>query len=178
MSLGPTQRCGTAPRVPSKGERSLFGEGCNHYSERAVVGIATAPCFLSESERSLFGKGDTVSCETPSCSVKKGGLTHQKGGCVGLRSPEHVPSSAHVMLHSGPASPTLRSSASHPHTSLNHSKTKIDRHSAGCFTWHGWGASVLRQRVVRERIPGPSFPQHLTGGLSTWSGWSCNQLTL
>jgi len=33
--------------------------------------------------------------------------------------------------------------------------------------------SVLQQRVVRERTPGPSCPQIPAGGLSTWSDWSC-----
>ena len=35
--------------------------------------------------------------------------------------------------------------------------------------------SVLKQRVVCEKTSGPSFPQAPAGGLSTWSGWSCNQ---
>ena len=38
--------------------------------------------------------------------------------------------------------------------------------------------SVLQERVVRERTAGPSCPQTPAGGLSTWSGWSCNQSTL
>ena len=71
MSLGPTQRFGTAPRVPSEGERSLFGEGCSQYSEGAAVSFENAPRFPSESERSLFEKGGTVSFETPSCPVKR-----------------------------------------------------------------------------------------------------------
>ena len=35
--------------------------------------------------------------------------------------------------------------------------------------------SVLQQRVVRERTPGPSCPQNPAGSLSTWPYWSCNQ---
>jgi len=35
--------------------------------------------------------------------------------------------------------------------------------------------SFLSERVVCERTPGPSCPQTHAGGLSTWSGWSCNQ---
>ena len=38
--------------------------------------------------------------------------------------------------------------------------------------------SVLQQRVVRERTPGPDFPQTSAGGLSRWSCWSSNQQTL
>jgi len=36
----------------------------------------------------------------------------------------------------------------------------------------------LSQRVVREKTPGPSFPQTPAGGLSTWSTWSCNEQIL
>ena len=47
---------------------------------------------------------------------------------------------------------------------------------------HNWkgGAvpSLLQQRVVRERTPGPSCPQTPAGGLGAWQGWSCNQQTL
>ena len=39
----------------------------------------------------------------------------------------------------------------------------------------GLSVSVLQQRVVRERNPGPSCPETPAGGLSTWSCWSCNQ---
>ena len=38
--------------------------------------------------------------------------------------------------------------------------------------------SVLQQRVVRERTPGPSCPLTPAGGLCTWSCWSRNQYTI